>query len=63
VVNVAERTVSSKLRDDRNFTHPSLGSFTWDLRRFSFSAQLFEIDDVFDHAETHRLITTRWRPP
>jgi acetyl-CoA carboxylase carboxyltransferase component len=33
-----------------------LGSFTWDLRRFSFSAQLFEIDDVIDHAETRRLI-------
>lgn len=30
----------SRLRDARNFTHPSLGSFTRAWRRFSFSSSI-----------------------
>jgi hypothetical protein len=43
LIKVAERMVSpSKERDARNVTHPSLGNFTRDLRRLSFSIFILE---------------------
>ena len=61
-VIVAERMVSpSRLREARNFTHPSLGSFTRDLRRFSFCVSIWEPsgnrnDGTHRRAERHRTL-------
>jgi hypothetical protein len=62
-VNVAERMVSpSRQRDARNVTHPSLGSLTRDLRRFSFSTFILEPsgnrnDGAHRRFERHRTLS------